>query len=83
MSIPQVNKALFPDAPVISEPIGQVNSVVAAGLIKASTQSLQDHNKQIDKNLDTLKQEQQAALDRQNAANFALWQQCNGTLKQP
>lgn len=76
--IPQANKALFPDAPMIANPAGEVNSVVAAGVIRAAIENTKAHNTQIDKNLGVLQDEQNTALERQNTANLTAWQNCNG-----
>lgn len=75
-TIPLATKALFPDAPTIANPTGDVNSVVAAGVIRASIENTAAHNEQIDANLAVLQDEQSAALERQNNANAKAWSDC-------
>ena len=74
--IPLASKALFPDAPVIVNPTGQVNSVVAGAVIRASIENTKAHNKRINDNLELLREEQGEAIERQNADNIDAWKSC-------
>lgn len=76
MVIPYPNKALFPDAPTIARPVGVIHSVVVASVINASNAFTAEHNDQIDKNWQILRDEQKAAVDRQNDANYKAWLDC-------
>lgn len=81
MVIPRATKAAFPDAPVIVDPGGEVNNVVAAGVIQASIQNTKAHNEHIDNNLAELQDVQAEELERQNADIQEAWRECNGAIE--
>ena len=83
MVIPKATKALFPNAPSIEEPAGEINSVVAASLIRAGNIATKGHNTQTDKNLKLLRDDQDAALKRQNTANYEAWKDCQEPPPEP
>jgi len=75
--IPKASKALFPDAPKITDPSGTVHSVIVGSLVRANNKNIDAHNEQIDSNLDLLSKEQSEAADRQNSANLTRWENCH------